>query len=237
MHVELSAKWMVVRDILDPLQQQAWKKCKQKYIFICTQFAHNFQNLTDCSRCRWHVSVTNVMQHIQRRDFVEATCVSFHHHDNGHCYNQGQKSLDWLSLFSFIHPFTELTLFFCWFSDGIVTPNSCIQMQFSLPTPCFNVALNSGVRASMMWINIENGEWGKSLVITLQWSNTFGPDCSPCLLFIFWLCTIRLMLTFNIFCKTCSKKQSITQQIKRLTLTIIIVLKLHSKTPILSVTY
>ena len=47
-----------------------------------------------------------------------------------------------------------------------------------LPTPCFNVALNSGVRASSIWINIENGERGKSLVITLQWSNTFGPDCS-----------------------------------------------------------
>ena len=55
--------------------------------------------------------------------------------------------------------------------------NSCIQMQFSLPTPCFNVALNSKVRASTMWINIKNGDWGKSLVITPQWSNTFGPDC------------------------------------------------------------
>ena len=82
-----------------------------------------------------------------------------------------------LSLFSFIHPFTALTLIFCRFSDGIITPNSCIQMQFPLPTPCLNVALNKGVRASTIWINIENGEWGKSLVITPQWSNTFGPDC------------------------------------------------------------
>ena len=82
-----------------------------------------------------------------------------------------------LSLFSFIHPFTVLTLIFCLFSSGIVTPNPCIQMQFPLPTPCFNVALNSGVRASTIWINIENGERGKSLVITPQWSNTFGPDC------------------------------------------------------------
>ena len=90
-------------------------------------------------------------------------------------YNQGQKSLDRLSLFSFIHPFTVLILIFCQFSDGIVTPNSCIQMHFSLPTPCFNVALNS---ASTMWINTENGERGKSLVITPQWSNTFGPDYS-----------------------------------------------------------
>ena len=92
-------------------------------------------------------------------------------------YNQGQKSLDRLSLFSFIHPFTVLTLIFCLFSSGIVTPNPCIQIQFPLPTPCFNVALNSGVRASTIWINIENGERGKSLVITPQWSNTFGPDC------------------------------------------------------------
>ena len=50
-------------------------------------------------------------------------------------------------------------------------------MQFHLPTPCFKVELNSGVRVSTMWINIENGERGKSLVITPQWSNTFGPDC------------------------------------------------------------
>ena len=92
--------------------------------------------------------------------------------------SQGQKSLDCLSLFSFIHPFTVLTLIFCLFSSGIVTPNPCIQMQFPLPTPCFNVALTSGVRASTIWINIENGERGKSLVITPQWSNTFGPDCS-----------------------------------------------------------
>ena len=92
-------------------------------------------------------------------------------------YNQGQKSLDRLSLFSFIHPFTALTLIFCLFSDGIITPNSCIQMRFPLPTPCFNVALNSGVRTSTIWINIENGEWGKSLVIMPQWSNTFGPHC------------------------------------------------------------
>ena len=91
--------------------------------------------------------------------------------------NQGQKSLDRLSLFSFIHPFTVLTLIFCLFSSGIVTPNPCIQMQFPLPTPCFNVALNSRVHASTIWINIENGERGKSFVITPQWSNTFGPDC------------------------------------------------------------
>ena len=94
--------------------------------------------------------------------------------------NQGQKSLDRLSLFSFIHPFTvySTNIDFLPIFKWNRYPNPCIQMQFPLPTPCFNVALNSGVRASTIWINIENGERGKSLVITPQWSNTFGPDCS-----------------------------------------------------------
>ena len=83
-----------------------------------------------------------------------------------------------LSLFSFIHPLKALTLTFCQFTDGIVTPNSCIQIQFPLNTPCFKFALNSGVRASTMWINIVNGERRQSLVITPERSNTFGPDCS-----------------------------------------------------------
>ena len=56
-------------------------------------------------------------------------------------------------------------------------PNAIPPSPFPLPTPCFNVALNSGVHASTRWINIENGEREKSLVITPQWSNTFGPDC------------------------------------------------------------
>ena len=29
-----------------------------------------------------------------------------------------------------------------------------------------------------MWINNEKGEQGKSLINTLEWFNTFGPDCS-----------------------------------------------------------
>ena len=41
----------------------------------------------------------------------------------------------WTASPSFIHPFTALTLIFWRFSAGIVTPNSCIQMLFSLPTP------------------------------------------------------------------------------------------------------
>ena len=115
--------------------------------------------------------------------------------------NQGQKSLDRLSLLSFIHPFTVLTLIFCLCSSGIVTSNPCIHMQFPLPTPCFNVALNSGVRASTIWINIENGERGKSLVITPQWSNTFGPDCSYfddfTFTFVFLLKEIKTTLKFD----------------------------------------
>ena len=92
--------------------------------------------------------------------------------------------------FSFIHPFTVLILIFLPIFRWNRYPDSCIQMQFSLPTPCFNVALNIGVRASTMSINIENGEPGNSLVITPQWSNTFGPDCSlkAALVFPQWEC-------------------------------------------------
>ena len=59
-------------------------------------------------------------------------------------------------------------------------PQFLYRNAILLPTPCFNVALNSGVRASTMWINIENGERGKSLVITAQWANTFGPGYRCC---------------------------------------------------------
>ena len=122
--------------------------------------------------------------------------------------------------FSSIHPFTVLTLIFCLFSSGIVTPNPCIQMQFPLPTLCFNVALNSGVRASTIWINIENGEQGKSLVITPQWSNTFGPDC-------------RLHGSFDVFSgrwviDIMPKSKSIDVQVYWCTCTCLIGLKLGS---------
>ena len=40
-----------------------------------------------------------------------------------------------------------------------------------------NVALNSGVRANIVWNNIENRKQEKSLINTPEWSNTFGPDC------------------------------------------------------------
>ena len=48
----------------------------------------------------------------------------------------------------------------------------------SPPQSCPDVAHNSGVHTSMVWINIENGEQGKSLINTPEWSNTFGSDCS-----------------------------------------------------------
>ena len=91
-------------------------------------------------------------------------------------YNQGAKSLD-LLWFSSIHPFTALKWNICPFWDGIVIPSSLSQNWIPLPTPCLNVALNNGVRACIVWINIENGEQGKSLINMPEWSNTFGPDC------------------------------------------------------------
>ena len=49
-----------------------------------------------------------------------------------------------------------------------------------------------------MWINIENGERGKSLVITPQWSNTFGPDCSlQCWHSAHWEVCISSSCSFN----------------------------------------
>ena len=76
-----------------------------------------------------------------------------------------------------IASFIRLQHLHCFFADFQMESfpsNSCIQMQFPLPTPCFNVALKSGVRPSPMWINIDNWEQGKPLVSTPQWSNTFG---------------------------------------------------------------
>ena len=85
-------------------------------------------------------------------------------------YNQGQKSLDHLSFISSIRQFRALVRW-----NRYLKPLSQ-KMLFPLTTPCFNVALNSGVCASTMWINTENGERGKSLINPPEWSNTFGPD-------------------------------------------------------------
>ena len=85
-------------------------------------------------------------------------------------YNQGQNSLDHLSLFSSIDPFTALKWIFCPLWDGIVIPNSLSQSFY----PCFNVALC----ASILWINIVNGERGKALINMPEWPNTYGHDCS-----------------------------------------------------------
>ena len=82
------------------------------------------------------------------------------------------------SLFNSIHPFTELELILCRLWDGIVISNPFVsKMELSLTTPCLNVALNSGVYAGTVWVNIENGELGKSLINAPECSNTFGPNC------------------------------------------------------------
>ena len=94
-------------------------------------------------------------------------------------YNQGQKLLDRHSLFSFIHPFTALTLIFLPIFRWNCYPQFLYPNAIPPSHPLFQCCTQRGVCASTMWINIENGERGKSLVITPQWSNTFGPDCSP----------------------------------------------------------
>ena len=94
-------------------------------------------------------------------------------HSSTHCclkktitiyYNQGEKLLDRLSLLSSIHPITALKWSFCPLRGGIVILNPCLKIEFPFPTPCLNVALNSSIHASIVWINTENGEWGKSPV-------------------------------------------------------------------------
>ena len=65
--------------------------------------------------------------------------------------------VDLPSLFSYIHPFTALKWRFCSLCDGIIIPNSCLEIKFPL-RPCFNVALTSGVLAKIMWINIKYWE-------------------------------------------------------------------------------
>ena len=102
------------------------------------------------------------------------------------------KSLDRLSLYGCIHPFTAQMIFLFL---SIVRWNyhkHFVSVEFPLPTTCLNVAFNSGVRVSIVWINIETGERDKYLISTLKWFNTFGPDCrfTYCDLSSLLLCTI-----------------------------------------------
>ena len=98
-------------------------------------------------------------------------------------YNQGQISLDRLPLFTSIHPFFSpqisldcLPLFTSIHPFLALLPimrrnrNSKLlsQTRTPLPTHCLHVALNSGICAGIMLINIENGERSKSLVIRLS---------------------------------------------------------------------
>ena len=94
-----------------------------------------------------------------------------------HTCNQGQKSLDRLFL-NFIYPFTALKLSVCLVvcEMGSLSQTLVSEMEFPLTFPA---SMFSKVRASTVWINTENGERGKSLINTPEWSNTFGPDCGP----------------------------------------------------------
>ena len=64
----------------------------------------------------------------------------------------GPKVVDRLSLFSSIHLFCPL-----W--DRIVIPNSCLKIEFPLPTPCLNVVLNSGFRPCQYSVD-QHWKWG-----------------------------------------------------------------------------
>ena len=75
--------------------------------------------------------------------------------------------------YSSIHPFTALEL---WSYLSIVSWNHYLKplsQKWNSPLPPhFNVALDSEVSASMVWINTENG------INRLEWSNTVGSHCS-----------------------------------------------------------
>ena len=73
-------------------------------------------------------------------------------------------------LTTFIYPGTALKLFYM----SIIISNSFLQIEFPLHTPCLNVALNNGFRASIMWIKIEKEEQGKSLVMHLSGSTVLA---------------------------------------------------------------
>ena len=74
-------------------------------------------------------------------------------------------------------------------------------MEFPLTTPVPVLCFIGGAHAGMVWINIENGELGKSLINTPEWSNTFGPDCSS-LLFLLKYSLIHLQKMYML----CRKK-------------------------------
>ena len=87
------------------------------------------------------------------------------------------KSRRTISLFSVRLQHKNYFFYPLW--DGIVMTNYCLKIyNIPLPTHCLNVALNSGVCAIKVWINFENKEWRKSLINTLEWFDTFGPDFS-----------------------------------------------------------
>ena len=80
----------------------------------------------------------------------------------------------------FLAPVTRLQhwsyFFFFLLWDEIFIPNPCLKIEFPLPTP-FSMLHSIVESVSNLWINTENGEWGKLLIIIPTWSNTYGPDC------------------------------------------------------------
>ena len=84
-------------------------------------------------------------------------------------YNQVQKLLDCLSLFSSIRQCTGLKWTFLYIVRCICNPKLVSKLNSPFPTPCLNVALN-----------IENGDGrgGGNLWYTPEWFKTFGPNCS-----------------------------------------------------------
>ena len=93
-------------------------------------------------------------------------------------HNQGQMSLDHLSLSSSIHTFTALKWSFCPLWNEIVIINSLSKNKIP-PSPLVSMLCSTVASCvTIVWINIEIGEQGKSPINTPEWSNTSDPDCS-----------------------------------------------------------
>ena len=90
-------------------------------------------------------------------------------------YNQGQKSLDRLSLFSSIHLFTALKWSFLSIVRWNCNSKPLSQNRIPPSHPLFQCC-------AQQWCpcQYENEGRGKSLVNMPEWSNTFSSDCRLC---------------------------------------------------------
>ena len=95
-----------------------------------------------------------------------------------------------LVLFGSIHPFIALKWRFCPLWDGIVIPNSCLKIEFSLSTPCLNVAL------TIVLTYIEHGEQEKSLIYQIRMSN---PTLLALIVEPFSVRSNRIFQSWNVF--------------------------------------